>query len=184
MEKPYVTEPDDRLSKAAWIRAMLQDYEQALIRYTFGITGDLESARDVVQDAFLKLCRADRTKVRDRMPAWLYRVCRNRAFDVRKKEGRMQPLHEEQLSRLPSQRPGPAAQAEREESRRLVLAVLNELPVDQREACHLKFNDELTYREIGRVMGKSIGTVSSLLTGALNTIRKRLGAGLEPAPEV
>lgn len=179
-----MNQPDDRLSNAAWIRKMLLDYEQALVRYAFGITGDLENARDVVQDAFLKLCRANRAKVRDRMPAWLYRVCRNRAFDVRKKEGRMQPLHEEQLADLPSQRPGPSAQAEREESRRLVLAVLNELPADQREACRLKFNDELTYREIGRVMGKSAGTVSSLLAGALNTIRKRLGAGLEPAPEV
>jgi len=96
----------------------------------------------------------------------------------------MQPLHEEQLTHLPSPRPGPSAQAEREENSRLVLAALNELPADQREACLLKFNDELTYREIGRVMGKSVGTVSSLLTGALNTIRKRMGAALEPALEV
>ena len=121
---------------------MLLDYEQALVRYAFGITGDLDTARDVVQDAFLKLCRANRAKVRDHMPAWLYRVCRNRALDVRKKEGRNQPLHEEQLTRLPGEAPGPSAQAEREENHRLVLAVLNELPADQREACRLKFNDD------------------------------------------
>ena len=163
---------------------MLGDYEQALVRYSFGITGDLQRAQDVVQEAFFKLCRTDRKKVEDRMPAWLYRVCRNRAFDVRKKEGRMQPLHEEQLAHLPSQRPGPSTEAEREETRRLILAVLNELPSDQREACRLKFNDELTYREIARVMGRSAGTVSNLLTGALNTMRKRLGAALETAPEV
>jgi len=179
-----VNQSDDRLNRAAWIRKMLLDYEQALVRYAFGITGDLDIARDVVQDTFLKLCRANRAKVKDYMPAWLYRVCRNRAFDIRKKEGRMQPLHEEQLSRIPSQRHGPSAQAERKEIRLLVLGVLNELPIDQREACRLKFNDELTYREIGRVMGKSLGTVSSLLAAALNTMRKRLGAGLEPVREV
>lgn len=168
---------------ASWIRGLLNDHEHPLIRYAFGITGDLETARDVVQETFLRLCRADRSRVEDRLPAWLYRVCRNRAIDLRKREGRRRQWSREEFSLIPGEGPGPSDRAERDENRRLVIAALNDLPADQREACLLKFNDGLTYREIGRVMGKSLGTVSNLLAAALETIRKRLAAGLEPAPK-
>jgi Ca-activated chloride channel family protein len=49
-------------------------------------------AQDVVQDAFLKLCDQDPNALNSSVGAWLYRVCRNRALDVLKKEKRMQPM--------------------------------------------------------------------------------------------
>ena len=79
-------------SRSSWVHAALERYEQPLIRYAARFTGDVERAREVVQDTFLKLCAADRAKVESRLAPWLYTVCRNRALDVRDKEVRMKPL--------------------------------------------------------------------------------------------
>jgi len=49
------------------------------------ITGDIEQAREVVQDTFLKLCRQKPAQIRNYLAQWLYTVCRNRALDVLRK---------------------------------------------------------------------------------------------------
>ena len=46
-----------RTSDSSWVPAVLAEYEQPLTRYAVHITGDIEQAREVVQDTFLKLCR-------------------------------------------------------------------------------------------------------------------------------
>lgn len=166
-------------NKEAWVSAALARYERPLLRYAAGITHDLECARDVVQDTFLKLCEADPARVDDHLAAWLYTVCRNRALSVRKKEARMSPLDDQS----PGTAPPPSAAAEQNEARAQVRAVLNTLPENTQEAFRLKFRDGLTYRQIGEVMGISLGSVSNLITGALNAVRRELRPELPPARE-
>ncbi len=172
------------LASTDWIRQALERYEKPLIRYACRITGDLETARDVVQDAFLRLCQADRAKVDGHLAAWLYTVCRNRAYDVRRKEGRMDALTHGRAEVRSSDNPGPGAMAERREALAKVFDVLGELPEETQEAFRLKFEDELTYREISHVMGVSLGKVSNLIATALDTMRQRLQGELDLAREV
>jgi RNA polymerase sigma-70 factor (ECF subfamily) len=67
-----------------WIRGALERFEAPLTLYATRLLGDVHRARDVVQDAFLRLCRERRAKVEGRLPAWLYAVARNRAIDERR----------------------------------------------------------------------------------------------------
>lgn len=48
-----------------WIRDAFRRYEGPLVRYAAGLLRDVDAARDVVQDAFVKLCRVDRRKVQE-----------------------------------------------------------------------------------------------------------------------
>jgi RNA polymerase sigma factor (sigma-70 family) len=166
----------NRGDRSEWVRDALVRYERPLVRYAERITGDLESARDVVQETFLRLCAADRAAVEGHLAAWLYTVCRNRAYDVRKKENRMQPLSEEQAGRMASADPGPGVTAARSEARQLVLDAVRHLSEREQEAFRLKFEDDLTYREISQAMGVSLGTVSNLVAGALASVRDQLRA--------
>ena len=70
---------------ATWIYEVVERYERPLVRYAARLLGDVEHARDVVQDTFLQLIRQDHSKLDGRLPEWLFTVCRNRALDVRKK---------------------------------------------------------------------------------------------------
>ena len=159
---------------ARWVSEALRWYEQPLVRYTMRITGNLETARDVVQDAFFKLCQEDRARLDGHLAQWLYRVCRNRALDVGKKEWRMQELDQQTLEARVAQGPGPDVRAEVREECALVLEAISALPGPQQEAFRLKFEHGLTYREIGAVMDMPLSTVSYTIAQGLGTIRARL----------
>ena len=173
------------LTQESWIREALEQYESKLIRYAWGITGSRELACDVVQDTFLKLCTAERSQVDGHLAPWLYTVCRNRAFDVRKKEGRMSVLNQEQAEARPSDAPLPDTEAERSEDRAAILGVLKNLPEPQQEIFKLKFEHGMTYREISSVMEMPLSSVSATLTKALRTMRIRLSGQInQPQAEL
>jgi DNA-directed RNA polymerase specialized sigma24 family protein len=67
------------------ITEALDNHESLLIGYAREITGELESAKDAVQETFLRLSRQDLDVWRPRLRPWLFVVCRNCALDhVRK----------------------------------------------------------------------------------------------------
>jgi len=161
-------------TRAEWVREALLRYEQPLVRHATAILGDEERAKDVVQETFMRLCAVRRDDVGDRLAAWLYTVCRNRAFDVRKKEGRMGTLDQTRAEGIANGGASPRELAARSEAHGLVLRAIGKLPNEQQQAFKLKFQDHLTYREIGQVMGKSLGTVSTLITAALASVREQV----------
>ena len=59
-----------------WIDAAIEQYESPLLRYARLFVFDLESARDVVQDTFLKLCKQEEDLIRPKLAQWLFTVCR------------------------------------------------------------------------------------------------------------
>ena len=174
------------MSKAEWVRTAFDRYEGPLIRYAARITGNVDQARDVVQDTFLKLCAAEQTDVESHLAAWLYTVCRNRALDVRRKEVRVVSLDTNAASVRESGSPPTAALAEFHEMHSRVLGVVGTLSQDQQEVIRLKFQDALSYKEISQVTGLSVTNVGFLLHTAIRNIRARLAtqADLRPAQEV
>ena len=138
-----------------WIRDVLEEYQGALTRYAMRITGDLEKARDVVQDTFLQLCRQEPARIEGHLAQWLYTVCRNRALDVKRRESRMTVLQEVDGFIAVDQAKSPAQQVETREMVTQVLTALNQLTPNQQEVIRLKFQDGLGYREIGQITGLS-----------------------------
>src|SRR5262245_37433576 len=163
-----------------WIRAAMDEYQGRLIRFAARITGDLDSARDVVQDTFLRLCREDPDRVRPHLAAWLFHVCRNRALDVRKKEGPLMPLDEQAEARRESASSDPIALLEASECAQQVHALLAELPASQQEVLRLRFQENLSYKEISAVTQHSVSHVGVLIHEGIKTLRRKLGATVPP----
>ncbi len=162
---------------ADWVRSAVERFEGPLTLYAARLLGDAESARDVVQDTFLRLCAQAREHVDGRLAEWLFTVCRNRALDVLRKESRMTQLSDEQVQVRTSPDPGPADLAERRESAARVLGLLETLPKSQREVIRLKFQNGFSYQEISRISGHSVGNVGYLIHVGLKTIRGQLAEG-------
>lgn len=162
-------------ARREWIGSAIDQYQGRLIRFASRITGDVESARDVVQDTFLRLCREDLDRVRDHLPAWLFRVCRNRALDVRKKERPLQALDDDDgTSAVEEPGADPHARLEKGDDARRLLAAVGTLPAAQQEALRLRFQEELSYKEISAVTGHSIGSVGFLIHAGIKQLRERL----------
>jgi RNA polymerase sigma-70 factor (ECF subfamily) len=164
--------PDDRL----WFRSRMEEHEAALLRYAARITGDADRARDVVQDTFLRLFRQERKAVEAHLLQWLFTVCRNRALDVRRKEGRMSTTDDLGFAALKSPDPPPGAALETRETLGRVLALLDRLPARQQEVIRLKFQNGLSYKEISGITSHSVSYVGVLIHEGMKTLRARLGA--------
>jgi RNA polymerase sigma factor (sigma-70 family) len=161
--------PDRRIDDA------LARFEAPLLRYARRLLSDAEQARDVVQDTFLRLCREDRARVDGHLAQWLFTVCRNRALDLQRRDGRLRPLDEAALSEQPSPEPTAARRLEGRERLDEVVAVLATLPESQREVLCLKFQEQLSYQEIASVTGLSVSHVGVLVHHGLKAVRARLG---------
>ena len=171
----------EQSSQADWVRDALEHYEGPLIRYAARITGDAERARDVVQDTFMKLCAADRAQVNAHLAPWLYRVCRNRALDVRKKEQRMHLMDNETMAREADSAPTPRAVAALNETENTILHAVNGLKAEQQEVFRLKFQDQLSYQEISDVTGFPVNNVRYLIHTSLKALRQTLHSQIECA---
>jgi RNA polymerase sigma-70 factor (ECF subfamily) len=171
----------ERPSKAGWVAAALERYEGPLLRYATRMVGQVDRARDVVQDTFLKLCREDPARLEGRLAPWLYRVCRNQALDVRRREGRSQPLDEQDLRSRPSPLPGPARGVEAREAAQEALERLAALSASQQEVLRLKFQHDLSYRDISEVMGLSVSHVGVLIHQGLKALRRHAQPEAAPA---
>lgn len=166
--------PESGGSRSEWIRGVLERHEASLVRYAWGLTGDLESARDVVQDTFLRLWEQPVGAVDGHLSAWLFKVCRNRALDVQRKANRMTPLSQTDWNHQPAPGPSPADTATALDDSRRVEELLAGLPANQREVVRLKFQNQLSYQEIADVTSLSVGNVGFLLHTALKTLRCRM----------
>lgn len=161
------------VTKSTWIVAALEQYESHLVRYAAWILGDIERAREVVQDTFLRLCKESQDRVGGHLAPWLFTVCRNLAFDVRKKENRMSPLSDADAGAVYDR---PLQRIEREEAMTQVQRVMDTLPKNQREVIILKFQHDLSYKEISEITRLSVTNVGFLIHTAIKTLRKELCA--------
>lgn len=164
---------DDR----EWVRSAVATHERQLTAYATHLLKDVERARDVVQETFVKLCGAERSDVEARLAQWLFAVCRNLAIDVMRKERRMFLLGEGQADGYTSHEPGPSDAAEQDDSVSNVLRSLADLPQTQQEVIRLKFQHGLSYKQIGDVLNLTVTNVGFLIHTGLKTLRHRLADG-------
>jgi RNA polymerase sigma-70 factor (ECF subfamily) len=169
-------------STSEWVRAAVAEYEQPLLRYAMRLTNDLERARDVVQDTFLRLCRQPRADIEARLAQWLFTVCRNRALDVSRKESRMKPTSSTLPDVAPSDMPDPHVAMERNETVGRALELMTSLPRNQQEVLRLKFQQGLSYKEISGITQLTVSHVGVLIHNGLKTLRVRMGATPRMAP--
>ena len=160
------------VDRQRWLVSALERYERPLVGYAYRLLGDLERARDVVQDTFLRLCQQDHAELDGRVKEWLFAVCRNRAIDSLRKERRMDALGDrEPVAAAPDR-------LEQREEESQVLARIRALPAREREVLRLKFHEGLSYRQISAVTELSISNVGFLLHRAIRTLRRQLGDGV------
>lgn len=151
----------------------LQRYERPLIRYAHGYTGDLEEARDIVQDVFVKLSQSLHTLDHERLAPWLFTVCRNRALDHQRKHRRLVVMETETLDLEMSADPSPHEEMDRSETATTLRQLIDTLPSRQQEAVRLKFIAGLDYQQISAAMKTSIGNVGYLIHHGVAALRTK-----------
>lgn len=151
---------------AAFVRAR----QDALVRFGYSLTGDVQSGEDLVQTALAKLyLKWDTIRRVEALDSWVRRVMINEHTSWWRRAWR----HREILDRWDDRRldpraaPDPAADPD-------LWAVVQSLPARQRAAVALRFYEDLSEAQTAAVLGCSVGTVKSHTHRALSTLRTRL----------
>lgn len=153
------------------LKDVVETHAPSVYRLAYARTGNRDDAEDIVQEVFLRLVRAN-PELHDgeHVKAWLLRVtvnCCNSLFRSPWKK-RVEPLDEGMPAALP------------EEHGEVLDAVLS-LPGQYRTAVHLFYYEELSIREVARVLGKSEQAVKNLLHRARGLLRDKLKGGADDA---
>jgi RNA polymerase sigma-70 factor (ECF subfamily) len=157
---------------------------EAAFRFALQLVGDRELARDVAQDAVMRLFGSlSRVDPERPLQPWLFSIVRNRVVDLRRRDRARggnavisaTPRGDEQpgdLAHDPADsEPGPLEHTERGELQRLVWSCLERLERPHREILVLRDYQDLSYREIAEVLGVPLGTVMSRLHAARQRLR-------------
>jgi RNA polymerase sigma factor (sigma-70 family) len=151
---------------------LVERHQAPLLRFASGILRDSSRAEDVVQEVFLRLLRMGPELGSGASAGpWLFRVCRNLAYDTMKMETR-ENARRDKIA-VPEQSE-PSSDCEHQEVLTLVQREMLQLPEREREALWLKVHDGLTYAEIGEVLGVKAGTVGWLVHEGMNRLTARL----------
>src|SRR5258706_4129344 len=160
------------------IEELFSALESPLLSYALRLLGERPLAEDTVQEAFMKL-HAQFAEVRDPR-RWLYRTVHNLALNHRRQACKIVPLALA-MSGEPASAPEtadrellPDEQIIRGEGIGLVRLSLAALDERSREVVRLKFDEDLSYKQISERTGLTVSHVGYLLHHALKTIAAEL----------
>jgi RNA polymerase sigma factor (sigma-70 family) len=163
------------------IRDLVRRYEGPIYHIIWRAIGNVEDARDLTQEVFVKALRALGTYDISRpFRNWIFRIASNLAIDhLRRRRLRTVSIDvdendESQRMRAPILIDPGDLPDETDERRRLaqrLAELVDKLPPDYRVVVHLRHREELSYEEIAQVLDIPLGTVKARLHRAHHRLR-------------
>jgi RNA polymerase sigma-70 factor (ECF subfamily) len=164
---------ETKTSRKDWLESLVRALEQRLVRYCCRFVRP-SVAREIVQESFVRLWNlGDEVKGRER--EWLFHVCRNLAIDQLRREKRVRLIEENGVTL-------PAAEEiiSFQEEISALQDCISRLKPAEREVIRLKFQENMSYKEIAAVTGHSVSYVGVLLHQAVEKLRQWMAGNRGP----
>jgi len=135
-----------------------------------------QDAQDVVQEAYLRAFRSFAGFRGSNGRAWLLTIVRNTSYTLLKKNraSDLTTTFDEEIHASGDQSASPATILEHAEDADLIREAMDELPAEFREILTLRHQEDLSYKEIGEILGIPVGTVMSRLARARGKLKEYL----------
>jgi RNA polymerase sigma factor (sigma-70 family) len=157
------------------MNGIYENRHRPLFRFFFRLTGRQATAEDLVHEVFVRMIRYRHTYQMDSasagsFDAWMYRIARNALVDSTRKHRLESPAGEGELESMESTRPTPFDTTAKRQDLALLYRALRALPEDKREILVLARFQNLSYDEIGRILGCESGTVKGRVFRAMKEL--------------
>lgn len=155
--------------------ALVTRYQRPIYNAAYRVLGDIEDARDITQEVFLKV--AERLHEYDsqfRFFSWIYRIAINESIDMLRRNRREEWLDDE--TEIPGpEHDSPESQYSSGQVAERIQRALMRMKMDDRVVLTLRHFSECSYREMSHILNLEEKTVKSRLFEA----RQRLGEMLK-----
>ncbi len=175
-----MTEPNDQVFVRECLHgnqeafgALIGRHQRAVFNVALRMTKDYQEAQDVTQAVFIKAYeKLGEYDAQYKFFSWIYRMAVNEALNFIKRKQRFEGLNPNQD--YAALTPNPADDYEESEMSRNIQNALMLLKVDYRAIIVLKHFQELSYHEIGYILGLPEKTVKSRLFTARQLLKQVL----------
>jgi len=163
-----------RSGDEAAFREFYQAYRDRIWTFVVYSVGDVCQAQDILQTVFLKAFRGlGSFRFRSSLLTWIYRIARNECRSYHRRRG-VPPMPLEAILGSRDEIDGRAGPPDPDLNRAVLRIALSRLSPKMRDVVVLRYLEGLSYVEIGRVLGRSPGTVASRLNRALAELEEHL----------
>ena len=146
---------------------LCENYYSALVAIAYSLLGDHHLAEDAAQATFAKAITAlPKLKDGDKFAAWLARICRNTAMDMLNKRSRQYTTDD--LSQV-------QASNKQDNTTPLIRQAIAKLAPDEKEIICLRYYDQMSYRQMGEILGLS----SPAINGRLKRAKQKMAEYLK-----
>lgn len=164
------------------VQKLIERHLKAIYNFVYRLTGNTEDAEDITQEIFIKIWKnIGRYNQNFSVKTWLFAIARNTTIDwLRKKRELVFSDFETAegenvlLDTLADPAPLSDEMIARAEDKKFLDRAIKNLPIVSREVIVLRYQESLTFNEIGKIVGKPLDTVKSQHRRALITLRKFL----------
>ena len=139
-------------------RALVEKYQERLYWHIRRLVGAHEDANDVVQNTFIKVFRSIKNfKGHSSLYTWLYRIATNEALTFIKQQKRKQATSLSDVETGLENKLKADHYFDGDEVQLKLKIAISRLPEKQQLVFNLRYYDELSYKEISKILGTSVG---------------------------
>jgi len=163
---------------------MVKKYELIVYKIAFKSVGNEEDAKDVTQEAFLKIHKnISKFNFQSKFSTWLYRIVANTAIDFLRKKKTVYSIdqniegEEGEFKREiadENEMNQPEKNLEKNEIKLEVQSAILGLSIEHRTVLILREYQNLSYDEISNILGIKVGTVKSRIKRARENLKDKL----------
>lgn len=156
--------------------AQIMPIKQKLFRFALRLLGNEEDAKDIIQDAFLKVWHnKEKMGELQNLEAWCMRITRNLALDKLKSKKYRVTDHIDRANEVPANhQQTPHQRSEQSDLMRRVHGLIHALPEKYKTILQLRDIDGLSYQEIADVLDIEMSEVKVNLHRARKQVREQL----------
>ena len=156
---------------------LYQRYVERIFNYVYYRTGNTHDAEDLTARVFQRAMNHIHNYTDRGVPfsAWLYRIAHNLVANWHRDRSRKQEIPLDDLPILPAKGHHPERKLVRSQEQEALLKHIRKLPPERQNLLILKFVENMSNAEIGKIMGRSEGAVKSLYHRTLLALRDQVG---------
>ena len=151
-------------------------YSSIIYKYLLGLTKNKELAEELLQETFYSaILHYDKLKNdNDKILNWLYIIAKNKWKDYLKKKNKIKqiPLDENLIEEYSYEN-----EVELNDEKKRLYEKINKLNPISKKVILMKINTELTFKEIGEILGKNESWAKTIYYRANNKLREEMKDG-------
>jgi len=163
---------------------LIQNYQDQIFRLCIGFVHNVNDAEELTQDVFIEAYNKILTfRQEAKLSTWLYRIAVNKSLNLLRKNKRNAIFksissllsHDKPEIDFPDQmQKHPLQLIEMKEDAAILYAAIDSLPENQKTAFTLNKYEDMSYKEIAKLMDLSLSAVESLIHRAKLNLQKKL----------